>query len=327
MAGLVGLCAGCGALFALSVFVPMPFKFEDNLHGIRTTYLIVGLIACAFSVLLVLFLAPKMPHMEDSCPASVDEEVVADGKNSPGYLASTSSSLETAPAKKSVLQVVKEGLLAAKDPKIMLGYVGSFLARGDSIILTMFIPLWMYKVYIDEGLCVAPGGVEDPMIKRHCRDAYSRAMMVSGIAQTAALVGAPIFGILSDRFHATNIVLLSAIMGLISYTCMFFANPLLNSILAIAVFLGLAEIGLIVCNMSLVTSSKSVDESVRGSVAGISSACGSIGILVTSKLGGYLFDNWKEGAPFLILAVGHLVAVLCGIYVFVYERRQRNAGN
>ncbi|KAJ3073990.1 hypothetical protein HDU98_000151 [Podochytrium sp. JEL0797] len=372
MAGLVGLFAGCGALVALFVFMPLPFKFDSIVKGLQTTYLIVGLIACTFGVLLFFFLTPNSTHPSETPLSAVQAEgdllprsgVSTDSaavliatessssKNIPNPHSSTiamegsasscpvmgsrSSPLsEESPAtvsespepiiKKSVMQVAKEGLLAAKDPKIMLGYVGSFLARGDTVIITLFIPLWVYRVYIDRGLCEAPGGPEDPDIKDACADAYSRAMMISGIAQTFALIGAPIFGYLADRFHATNVVLFTAMMGLCSYGSMFFADPLVNSVLAIVAFMGLSEIGLIVGNMSLVTSSKSVDKSVRGSVAGISSACGAIGILISSKLGGYLFDNWKEGAPFLILAVGHLIAVLAGVYVFVHEWRQRRA--
>jgi hypothetical protein len=93
----------------------------------------------------------------------------------------------------SVFQLAKEGLTAAKDPKILLGYIGSFLARGDTIIITLFLPLWIYKAYIDNGTCSAPS-IEDPELKDVCRPAYLRASALSGLAQTFALVGAPIFG-------------------------------------------------------------------------------------------------------------------------------------
>ncbi|KAJ3010922.1 UNVERIFIED_CONTAM: hypothetical protein HDU68_001913, partial [Siphonaria sp. JEL0065] len=170
--------------------------------------------------------------------------------------------------KKSFFQVAQEGFLAARNPKVLLGYVGSFLARGDTVIITLFIPLWVYKRYIDQGLCIALGGPQDPDIKDECRAAYSRASAISGIAQTAALVGAPLFGYLADRLHATNVVLFNALLGLIAYTIMFLADPLLDYVFAIVILVGLSEIGLVIGNMSLVTNSKSVDASIRGSVAG-----------------------------------------------------------
>lgn len=76
---------------------------------------------------------------------------------------------------------------------ILKGYLGSFLARGDSIIITVFVPLWVYKYYIDEGSCHATDP-NDPDVKESCKKAYITAAILSGVAQTLALVGAPIFG-------------------------------------------------------------------------------------------------------------------------------------
>ncbi|KAJ3027725.1 UNVERIFIED_CONTAM: hypothetical protein HDU68_003257 [Siphonaria sp. JEL0065] len=288
LAGLVGLCSGSGALLALFVIMPLPLKFDDIVDGIQTTYLGVGLVAIGFSVLLFVALRPYMT------------------------IASRPS--------KTFFQKGKEGIWAAVDPKILLGYAGSFLARGDTVILTLFIPLWVYKKYIDQGVCAASGGLEDPDIRDACRIAYLRASTISGVAQTAALVAAPLFGYLTDKLKAPNLVLFNAILGLISYSILFYANPIAGYIFAIAILVGLSEIGLIIGNMSLVTNKATVDESIRGSVAGVSSACGALGILFSSKLGGYLFDSWDEGAPFLVLAVGHLLVVICGVYVVVHER-------
>ncbi len=71
--------------------------------------------------------------------------------------------------------------------------MGSFLARGDSIIITIFIPLWVYKYYIDQGLCTI-SNPDDPEVKESCKKAYITASILSGIAQTFALMGAPFFG-------------------------------------------------------------------------------------------------------------------------------------
>lgn len=77
---------------------------------------------------------------------------------------------------------------------------------------------------------------------------------------------------------------------------------------------GLGEIGMVVGSLSLVTS-VSVPVHVRGAVAGVSSFCGAIGILVNTKLGGYLFDAWTEGAPFFLMAVGHALCTILAVGV------------
>ncbi|KAJ3249895.1 hypothetical protein HDU77_007289 [Chytriomyces hyalinus] len=222
--------------------------------------------------------------------------------------------LEVSP-KKSLWQIASEGLQAAKqDPKVALGYVGSFLARGDTVIITLFIPLWVYQRSIELGTCTVGGGVNDPTIKSACASAYSRAYMISGICQTAALLGAPLFGYLCDRISGVNVVLLNAVIGCGFYFWMFAADPMKNIVIFIVILVGLSEIGLVIGNLALVTNNESIDPSIRGSVAGISSVCGSIGILMTSKLGGYLFDKWNNGAPFFVLAIGHLIALLFGAH-------------
>ncbi|KAJ3072508.1 hypothetical protein HDU99_002176, partial [Rhizoclosmatium hyalinum] len=329
--------------------MPLPLKFDNVIHGLQATYLIVGLLSVVFSVLLALFLSPTTSQGQTPMNAQNDEREGLDqvvvttssidlARNSGDSMDVTSETYLVSPNQsgargscpvmqndtvtttqireesplagpKSVWQTAKEGILAAKDPKVLLGYVGSFLARGDTVIITLFIPLWVYKRYIDLGQCTV-SGPEDPDIRDVCAAAFKRASAISGVAQTFALVGAPLFGFLADRFHASNVVLFNAVLGLISYLFMFYADPIQAYVFAIVIFVGLSEIGLVIGNISLVTNSKSVDKSIRGSVAGVSSACGAVGILLSSKLGGWLFDHWKEGAPFLVLAVGHLLAVI-----------------
>ncbi|KAJ3245315.1 hypothetical protein HDU78_009560 [Chytriomyces hyalinus] len=332
MAGLVGLFSGCGALLALLVFMPVPFRYADLVEGIQTTYLAVAAISAVLAVLLALFLLPVDPEQPvpptplddgESLLESMSRETSFEDSRPSSRLLDHSGStippprvvfVQSSESKTSILNLAIEGFTAAKDPKVLLGYIGSFLARGDTVIITLFIPLWVYKRYIEMGDCSAPSP-DDPDIRDMCRAAFRRASAISGIAQTAALIGAPVFGYLSDRFHPSRVVLFNAVLGFISYLIMFYADPVKGYVFGLVIFVGLSEIGLVIGNISLVTHSGSVKESVRGSVAGVSSACGALGILIASKLGGYLFDNWREGAPFLVLAVGHFVAIVCGVYV------------
>jgi F0F1-type ATP synthase assembly protein I len=47
---------------------------------------------------------------------------------------------------------------------------------------------------------------------------------------------------------------------------------------------------------------------------------GGCGILLLTKLGGYLFDQWTAGAPFYIMAILNLIAFIAAIIVILIDR-------
>ena len=54
---------------------------------------------------------------------------------------------------------------------------------------------------------------------------------------------------------------------------------------------------------------------IRGAVIGMVGFFGAVGILIISKLGGWAFDEWRPGAPFIIMSIANLVLLLFAIYV------------
>ncbi|KAJ3181742.1 hypothetical protein HDU87_000760 [Geranomyces variabilis] len=334
LAGLVGLVSGCGALLALFVLLRLPPKFGDGTHGLRVTFLITAGLSLAAAVLMWIGLqrpdrrsrqAPAHSSLDasPSMPASLSPASSSSAGSVVGRASSTDAMIETCAnddgeVKKSLVGLAKEGAQAGRDLRVLLGYAGSFLARGDTIILTLFLPLWVYRHYLDSGLCQAPGGVDDPDIKTHCREAYLKASVLSGVGQTFALVGAPLFGLAMDRFYRPFPILFAGLLGGVSYTLVFAQSTPSASIMFLYICLiGLAEIGLVVGSLSLVTASY-VPVHVRGSVAGVSSLAGALGILINTKLGGTLFDSWVPTAPFFIMALGHAVfCVLAAVVVAV----------
>lgn len=120
-----------------------------------------------------------------SSNSSLDSQVSASAPLVPHHSSSTSASVATPTARppslqncpaykksKSFTPILIDGLLAIRDPRVLLGYIGGFLARGDTIIITLFLPLWVYKFYIDKGLCEGGGGHHVPDIKLKCHEAY-----------------------------------------------------------------------------------------------------------------------------------------------------------
>lgn len=71
-------------------------------------------------------------------------------------------------------------MLAAKHPRIALSYVASFASRGDATVITTFLSLWVQTYELAHG--------------KSQPAALARAGVVSGIAQTFAIIGAPFYG-------------------------------------------------------------------------------------------------------------------------------------
>jgi hypothetical protein len=49
---------------------------------------------------------------------------------------------------------------------------------------------------------------------------------------------------------------------------------------------------------------------------------GGCGILLLTKLGGYLFDVWTPGAPFFIMAILNVIALVAAILVILVDRKR-----
>ena len=49
---------------------------------------------------------------------------------------------------------------------------------------------------------------------------------------------------------------------------------------------------------------------ISGSVAGVYSFCGGAGILLLTKLGGYLFDNKSPASPFVMMAIFNAILLI-----------------
>ncbi|KAH0276689.1 major facilitator superfamily MFS-1, partial [Aureobasidium melanogenum] len=59
---------------------------------------------------------------------------------------------------------------------------------------------------------------------------------------------------------------------------------------------------------------------LKGTIAGVYSLSGGIGILLLTKLGGVLFDKTSTGAPFYMLAAFNAVLLLAVVLVFIVQR-------
>ena len=224
-------------------------------------------------------------------------------------------------------------------------------------------------------------------IKTHCREAYVLAAELTGVSQLVALLFAPVFGLLADKYRRFNVLLLTAALaGLLGYVGLgLLASPQAKGahgtpwIFLIMALLGISQIGAIVCSLGLLgrgvldieaasdqsglgsddiavrtdshdSSSNSNAESIttlnednadeaaertplirgrrrsqnhlKGSIAGVYSLAGGVGILLLTKVGGLLFDEVSPTAPFIMISAFNFLLLAAGLVDGIYTARK-----
>ena len=146
---------------------------------------------------------------------------------------------------------------------LALGYVGGFVARASSVGISLFIPLFVNAWFISSGMCDKLPEFEAVSLPdtNQCQRAYVVAAELTGVSQTVALVFAPIFGYMADRYPKHNTpLLLAALIGVIGYLGL--ANlsspdPKASGgspwVFFVVALLGISQIGAIVCSLGLLS--------------------------------------------------------------------------
>ncbi|KAJ3361851.1 hypothetical protein GGF32_006879 [Allomyces javanicus] len=349
ISGLVGLVSGLGALLGVFVFLPLPAWLETKFaiplgRGVQDAFFSTGVLAILFAG--VFWVTASRSFATTTTTATT----------------SPTTTTAAVPAQRSWLAQAKLGLTAARDWRVAAAYAAGFAARGNTVIVTLFVPLWVNQYYIENGLCAVTGldPSDENAVKTSCRAAFTRASVVSGVVQTFALIGAPLWGLLMDRFATTDVdvgdeeevpalsatspllptpptpsrrrprtrystlpLLATCVVAAIGYLLLFLtSDPRQGSVFPIAFLVGFGEIGTVITSVAMVAAGY-VDPSARGAVAGAYSLSGAAGILAATKLGGVLFDAWTATAPFLLMAGVHVVvAGVAAVGVVVEARRE-----
>jgi MFS family permease len=211
--------------------------------------------------------------------------------------------------KKPTLELFKEALKAAqKNPRIRLAYAAAFVSRGDLAIVGTFLSLWIVNSHVGKGLSSA--------------QALKQAGMIFGISQGAALLWAPIIGILCDRLGRTQAVALALFLASLGYTLMgFITEPTGAPMILACVLLGIGEISAVISSQSLI--GEQAPEQSRGSVVGAFGFFGAIGILIATKIGGKLFDQIAPSAPFVV--IGLVNACVFGLALWTLKNKSEKS--
>lgn len=379
LAGFVGMCAGCGALVSLAVFLPLPDRFQKSgsspTQAIKNSYYIVAAVAVLVSVCCLIGLR-NLPGEEGKgwkWLLSTFERHEPDAEHDNHQY--PVEGLSRLPYWKQLSTAL---VLGFHNREILLGYIGGFVARASSVGISLFIPLFVNHYYRASGLCgKSPkeiSGSDMSDIKRSCSDAYILASILTGVSQLVALIAAPAFGFLSDKSQRHHLpLLLASLAGIVGYLVFaslhspqFKGSDGSPGVFVLMALIGFSQIGAIVCSLAVLSNgilnlgaredvpvvsnhqrgeqntetrandANDVDEDpsehqalltgpgspsgrgqhlsqLKGSIAGVYSLYGGAGILLLTKLGGFLFDALSSGSPFYLMAAFNAILLFAGV--------------
>lgn len=257
------MCAGCGALVSLALFLPLPTRFQKSgfspPQAIRSSYYLVAMAAVLVSV-FCLFGLRNLPGEEEKGWRSF---LSTFQRHSLETIDDDQGSLSRLPYWKQLSTAL---VLGFKNQEILLGYVGGFVARASSVGISLFIPLFVNHYYRTSDLCgkspreVLASDMSD--IKKSCTEAYILASILTGVSQLVALLAAPAFGFWSDKSRRYYLpLLLAALAGIIGYLIFAlipspqFKGPDGNlGVFFIMALVGISQIGAIVCSLAVLSN-------------------------------------------------------------------------
>lgn len=300
-AAMIGTSTGLGAIFAVLVFLPLPVRLNDsnpNLNSrtsLQLAYVIIGVVALVVSLLVTAFLYDIVK--QHKALKQPEPEELGDANSVPYW------------------QLIVNGLKISKDDfRLQVAYVGAFVARATTVATSVFIPLLVYDFYYHTGLCGDDDDDGSHPSKDGCYDGYIFLAILTGVAQTVALVCSPFWGFLIDlaRFGKHKALLLASLFGVIgTFGLCFWANeahdPRTAWCFILVSLIGISQVGTIITSMSLVSSltyelNHDAKKSVIGSILGLYSLSGGVGILILTKIGGAWSDHWIV-APFFLVGL------------------------
>jgi MFS family permease len=206
--------------------------------------------------------------------------------------------------------LIRQGLAAGRRPRIALAYAASFAARADLVIVALFLALWVQNAAIADGYTAA--------------DAAARQGALFGIVQGCAMLWAPFFGWLADKIDRVTLVILAIALSIAGYGWMgLVPDPTEPAAFGAGVLLGIGQASGILASQVLI--GQEAPGPIRGAVIGMVGFFGALGILAISKIGGWAYDAWMPGAPFLIMALANVALLFFAAYVrLAVPRAPRN---
>ena len=195
---------------------------------------------------------------------------------------------------------IRSGLAEGKNPRILLAYFAAFVARSDLVILGTFVVLWGVASGVDAGL--------------ETSEATRKARLLFVTSTTSALIASPFIGYLMDKGDRIISVSICMAIAAVGYCSMFFIDNVLDpKYLPLFALLGWGQ----QCAFFAATTllGQEAPKMKRGAIVGVFNLAGAIGILISSGIGGRMFDAIGPSAPFILIGVCNIFVSMFAIYV------------
>jgi MFS family permease len=195
--------------------------------------------------------------------------------------------------------LVRAGLSEARNPRIALAYACGFVARSDLVLLGTYSVLWGTTAAIAQGMEPA--------------EAMSAGRRVFATASVAALVWLPVVGFILDRVNRVTGVILCMSIASAGYLGTTFVDDILaRSSIPLLVLLGMGQISAFAGAQTLIV--REAPAASRGSVIGMFNMFGALGILVSTGIGGRLFDAIGPAAPFQMIGILTMLLIVMAVW-------------
>lgn len=200
-----------------------------------------------------------------------------------------------------VHKLIRKGARAARgNPRILIACCEAFIARGDLAVVSTFLSLWAKEAGLLSGLTLP--------------QAIGAAAGLAATVSTAQLLFSPVAGYFIDKLD--RLTAMASAMGIagVAYLWVGFSpDPLALIFIPAALLLGMGEAAAILSGAAVV--GQEAEENIRGAVIGLFNFCGSIGTLTIVVIGGFIFDAWMPGAPFVMVGIINLLVMTGAILV------------
>ena len=202
-----------------------------------------------------------------------------------------------------VTALLQSGFREARNPRIMLAYLTALVARSDLVVVGTFTILWGTLAGLEQGMTTA--------------SASKQAVFLLLIAQSAGLLWTFVVGPVLDRVNrVTGMVMGTGIAAAAFLSVGFVDDPLDPSGYPYFVLVGIGQVSCLLASMALVGQEAPIAK--RGSVIGMSALFGAVGILISTIVGGRLFDSWTPAAPFILVGAANAVIFVIAIAVRIF---------
>ncbi len=199
-------------------------------------------------------------------------------------------------------ELLRIGLHEAKNPRVALSYGTAFVARGDMVIMGTFLVLWGTIAGGEQGLDTA--------------EALERGALLYLQALSASLPFTVVLFFLLDRFNRVTVVSIGNFLATAGFLSMgLIDDPLGSGLYPLFALLGIGQISCFLSSQALI--GQEANDIQRGSVIGVFSFLGAVGILVASIVGGRLFDAVGSSSPFIMVGCATGILFIASVIVRV----------